>query len=130
MKLFEPADQHPKPVDPKTFTGNATLVRIDRVVDRPTVNVYRVAFEPGARTAWHTHSGPQLLLIVEGPCRLQKDGEPVQEVNQGTTVCIEAGEKHWHGATNSAPMTHIAVNIDISTEWLEPVTDSQYNGLA
>ena len=128
MKLFHTTDHSPAPVDPKTFTGNATLARMDGVVDEPVVNVYRVAFQPKARTAWHTHSGPQLLLVVEGRCRLQKDGEPIQEIDTGGTVCIGPGEKHWHGAAAEGPMTHIAVNINITTTWLEQVTDAQYDG--
>ena len=128
MKLFQPSNHPPTPADPSTFTGAATLTRLDGVVDNPCVNVYRVAFQPGARTAWHVHSGPQLLLVVEGRCRLQKDGEPVQEVATGGTIAVAPGEKHWHGATGDAPMTHIAVNINVTTTWLEHVNDVQYRG--
>ena len=101
---------------------------MDGVSDDPRVNVYRVAFEAGTRTAWHSHSGPQLLLIVEGRCRLQKEGGPIQEIATGGTVCIAPGEKHWHGATPAAPMTHLAININAMTDWLEKVTDAQYEG--
>ena len=128
MKLFDPARHRPEPVDPKTFTGDATLARMDSVCHDPAVNVYRVAFRAGARTAWHLHSGPQLLLIVEGRCRLQKTGEPLQEIGAGGVACISPGEKHWHGATADAPMTHIALNINATTEWFEQVTAAQYDG--
>ena len=101
-------------------------MRMNDVVENPAVNIYRVRFQPNARTAWHTHSGPQLLLIVEGRCRVQKDGEPVQEIESGGAVRIAPGEKHWHGATSAAPMTHIAVNINVTTQWFEQVTDTQY----
>ena len=77
MRLFDPANHRPAPVDPNTFTGDATIARMDGVCDDPTVNVYQVAFQAGARTAWHIHSGPQLLLVVDGPCRLQTEGAPV-----------------------------------------------------
>ena len=85
-------------------------------------------FEAGVRTAWHSHSGPQLLLIIGGQCRLQTEGGPIQEVTNGGVVCIAAREKHWHGATPGAPMTHVAININVTTEWLEKVTNAQYEG--
>lgn len=128
MKLLPPAAHAPQPVDPANFTGDATLARMDGVCSRPHVNAYRVTFQPKARTAWHTHSGPQLLLVVEGRCRLQKAGEPVQEIEAGGMVCIEPGERHWHGAAAGAPMTHVALNIDASTTWLAKVTDAEYRG--
>ena len=68
----------------------------------------------------------QLLLVIEGRCRVQKDGESVQEVTAGGAVRIEPGERHWHGATPDGPMTHLALNIDAATEWFEPVTDAEY----
>ena len=130
MKLF-PLSQHaPQPADPANFTGAASLTRMDDVCGRPHVNAYRVRFEPRARTAWHTHSGPQLLLVVEGRCRLQKAGEPVREVEAGSVVCIEPGEKHWHGASAAGPMTHVALNLDAATTWMEKVSDDEYAGPA
>ncbi len=128
MKLFPLSRHAPQPADPANFTGAATLTRMDDVCGRPHVNAYRVSFEPGARTAWHTHSGPQLLLVVEGRCRLQKAGEPPREVETGSVVCIEPGEKHWHGASADAPMTHVALNLDAATTWLEKVSDDEYAG--
>ena len=128
MKLFHAGDHLPRPADPKTFTGTASVARMAGVSDRPAVNVYRVEFQPAARTAWHSHGGPQLLLVIEGCCRLQRDGEPIQEVTSGGAARIEPGERHWHGATPNAPMVHLAVNIDVTTEWFEYVTDGQYAG--
>ena len=128
MKIFQPRSHPPQPVDPANFTGDATLARMDGVCDAPTVNVYRVTFQPAARTAWHHHSGPQILLVVEGRCRVQKEGESVRQIEAGGTVCIEPGEKHWHGASPDAPMTHIALNIDASTTWLDKVSDADYHG--
>jgi quercetin dioxygenase-like cupin family protein len=92
------------------------------------MNMYRVTFPPSARTAWHAHTGVQLLLIVEGRCRVQKAGEPIQEVAAGGAVRIEPGERHWHGAARDAPMTHLALNIDTTTEWFERVSDAEYAG--
>lgn len=128
MKLFDAGDHLPRPADPKTFTGMASMVRMAGVNERPSVNVYRVEFQPTARTAWHRHTGPQLLLVIEGRCRLQRDGELVQEVTSGGAARIEPGERHWHGATPDAPMVHLAVNIDVTTEWFEQVSDDQYAG--
>lgn len=90
--------------------------------------MYRVTFQPSARTAWHAHSGVQLLLVVEGCCRVQKAGEPIQEVAAGGAVRIEPGERHWHGATPDAAMTHLALNINTMTEWFDQVSDAEYTG--
>lgn len=128
MKLFHLPAHPPRPADPAHFTGRATLARMDAACESPAVNVYRVAFQPGARTAWHIHSGPQLLLVVEGRCRLQKEGEPVREVAAGGVASIAPGEKHWHGAPPDAPMTHVALNIDAGTTWLAQVSDADYRG--
>jgi quercetin dioxygenase-like cupin family protein len=130
MKTFDLAKHVAEPVDAANFTGAGTLVRMDGVCERPTVNAYRVRFEPRTRTAWHTHSGTQLLLVVEGTCRFQNEGEPVREVATGGIVSIAAGERHWHGAAPHGPMTHVALNIDAATTWLEKVTDAEYDGRA
>lgn len=130
MKVFDLASQPVQIVDGANFTGEGTLVRMDGVCENPHVNAYRVTFEPGTRTAWHTHSGTQLLLVVEGTCRFQKDGGAVQEIDTGGIVSIAPGERHWHGATPDARMVHVALNIDAATTWLEKVTDSEYRGLA
>jgi quercetin dioxygenase-like cupin family protein len=126
MKVFELPGRPVEPVDPANFTGVGTLVRMDGICERPAVNAYRVTFQPRTRTAWHTHSGTQLLLVVEGTCRFQKEGESVQEVGVGGIVSIAPGERHWHGASPDAPMVHVALNIDATTTWLEKVTDREY----
>lgn len=128
MMVYPLADHPAQPVDPANFTGAGTLVRMDGVCEQPTVNAYRVRFEAGTRTAWHTHSGTQLLLVVEGTCRFQKAGEPIREVGNGGIVSIASGERHWHGATPDAPMTHVALNIDAATTWLDKVSDAEYAG--
>lgn len=128
MKLFHALNHLPEPVDPRTFTGDATMARMDGVNVSPDINVYRVTFQAGARTAWHAHTGSQLLLVVQGSCRLQKKGEPIQEVAAGGAVRIEPGERHWHGATVDAPMVHLALNINAATAWFEQVTDEEYIG--
>jgi quercetin dioxygenase-like cupin family protein len=126
MNAFHPSES--TAADPQNFTGKASVARIERLSEQPTVNMYRVAFEPAARTAWHAHTGVQLLLIIDGRCRVQKEGEPIQEVPAGGAIRIEPGERHWHGASPDAPMTHLALNIDAATEWFEQVTDAEYEG--
>ena len=128
MKLFLAPDHPAAPVDAAHFAGLATMARVDRLAETPPVNMYRVTFQPSARTAWHAHTGPQLLLVVEGCCRVQKMGEPIQEVAAGGAIRIEPNERHWHGATPDAAMTHLALNIDATTEWFEQVSNAEYAG--
>ena len=128
MRLFHAADHLPGPADVAHFTGAATMARIDGVCEQPLVNAYRVTFQPSARTAWHAHSGVQVLLVIEGRCRVQTAGGPIQDVAAGGAVRIEPGERHWHGATPDAAMTHIALNISSTTEWFENVSDREYAG--
>ena len=126
MKVYDASDHPPGPADPRNFTGSVAVARIDGLADPPPMNLFRVTFQPSARTAWHTHTGVQVLLVIEGRCRVQKAGEPVREVAAGGAVRIEPGERHWHGASPDAPMTHLALNIDTTTEWFAKVTDAEY----
>ncbi|MBP2302015.1 (R)-mandelonitrile lyase [Azospirillum picis] len=90
-----------------------------------------VTFEPGARTAWHTHPLGQTLLVTAGLGRAQRDGGPVEEIRPGDIVWFAPGEKHWHGAAPDCAMTHIAVaemEDGRAVDWLEQVTDDQYAG--
>ena len=114
--------------DPNNFVGQARLTRMPGLSDDPAVHGFRVEFEAAARTNWHMHSGPQLLMVVSGTCRLQKAGEPIAELATGDVACIAPGERHWHGASADGPMTHVAININSRTTWLEPVTDAEYSG--
>ena len=128
MKAFTLAETDSEPSDPNTFVGQARLTRMDGASKQPTTNVYRVAFDAGARTNWHSHSGPQLLQVLEGVCRYQTDGGEVREAVAGDLLTVAPGERHWHGAAPASPMTHIAINIDATTRWYEPVTDAEYAG--
>jgi quercetin dioxygenase-like cupin family protein len=88
-----------------------------------------VTFEPGARTAWHTHPLGQTLLVTAGAGRVQVWGEPIREIKAGDTVWFSPGEKHWHGASPTTAMTHIAMQeaIDgVHADWLEAVSGEQY----
>ena len=129
MKIFRAAQIASEGGDPNTFTGDVTRTTLAGDTAGTPVNVYRVEFEPGARTHWHTHDGPQWLLIVEGRIRIQKLGEPAIEVVTGDAVVIQPGEKHWHGATPTERGAHLAVNVKTATRWMEPVTDEQYGML-
>ena len=128
MKVFTLAALDSEPSDPNTFGGRARLTRMNDAADHPPANVYRVAFEAGARTNWHSHTGPQLLQIIEGTCRFPKEGGQVREAVVGDLISIAPGERHWHGAAPNGPMTHIAINIDATTNWFEPVTAEEYAG--
>jgi quercetin dioxygenase-like cupin family protein len=113
------------------FTGT---VRIEPLVQTPApahVVAARVTFEPGARTAWHTHPLGQTLIVTAGCGRAQRWGGPVEEIRLGDVIWFPPGEKHWHGAAPTIAMTHIAVqeHVDGKTaDWLEKVSDEQYQG--
>jgi quercetin dioxygenase-like cupin family protein len=88
-----------------------------------------VTFEPGARTAWHTHPLGQTLIVVSGCGRAQHEGGPIEEIRPGDVVLFPAGEKHWHGAAPTTAMTHIAIQEALDgkvVDWMEKVTDDQY----
>ncbi|GMV80271.1 MAG: cupin [Planctomycetota bacterium] len=107
-------------------------VRIDRLFDAPAparTAGASVTFEPGARTAWHTHPLGQTLIVTSGCGWAQRWGGPVEEIRPGDVIWFAPGEKHWHGATSSTGMTHFAVHEKLegkAVEWLEQVTDEQY----
>lgn len=90
-----------------------------------------VTFEPGARTAWHTHPLGQLLIVTAGFGRAQREGGEIEDIRPGDVVWFEPGEKHWHGASAETGMTHIAIaeaQDGKVVDWLEPVTDAEYGG--
>ncbi|MGP0093607.1 MAG: cupin domain-containing protein [Xanthobacteraceae bacterium] len=112
------------------FTG---VVRIDPLF--PVAPPARAAgnsvtFEPGARTAWHTHPLGQILIVTYGVGRAQRWGGPVEEITPGDVISFEPNEKHWHGAAPSTAMTHIAIQEALdgkAVDWLEKVSDEQYS---
>jgi len=111
------------------FTGT---VRIDPLIQAPPparVAGAAVTFEPGARTAWHTHPLGQTLIVTTGCGWAQHEGGPVEEIHPGDVIWIPPGERHWHGASPSTAMTHIAIQEQLdgkTVEWLEKVSDEQY----
>src|SRR5262245_7514055 len=127
MKLLAGEKVPFEPVDPRNFVGSARVKKLPMVEDgKQSVIVYLVDFDAGARTNWHRHSAPQLLLVKEGRGLVQKWGEPVRAIAAGDAVAIEPDEKHWHGAAPETRMAHFAVNLTLTTVWLEPVSDDQY----
>jgi quercetin dioxygenase-like cupin family protein len=112
------------------FTGT---VRIDPLFQAPAparVQVTSVTFEPGARTAWHTHPLGQTLIVTAGCGWAQHDGEPIEEIRPGDVVWFPPGEKHWHGATPTTAMTHIAIQEQLdgkAVDWMEKVSEEQYH---
>jgi quercetin dioxygenase-like cupin family protein len=111
------------------FTGS---VRIDPLIeahDAARVTAGSVTFEPGARTAWHTHPLGQSLIVTAGCGWVQREGGAIEELRPGDVVWIPPGEKHWHGATPTTAMTHIAIQEALNGkvgDWLEKVSDEQY----
>lgn len=111
------------------FTGTVWLD--DLTGGAPSrVKVARVSFEPGARTAWHTHPHGQLLHVISGVARIGREGHGYTEVQAGDSVWFEPGERHWHGATPTRAMVHLAVQQADETgnaaKWFEPVSDADY----
>ena len=125
MRIFRSSEAPVGPVDPATFVGQATVQRLAHDDAGVPVGVYRVTFSEGARTNWHTHSGPQWLFVVEGRVRVRAEGGRSQDLNAGDAVVIAAGERHWHGAAPGHAGTHIAVNVNAETKWLESVSDEE-----
>ena len=111
------------------FTGQVRVDPLFQPKDPARSSASYVTFEPGARTAWHTHPLGQTLIITAGCGWVQQNGGPIEEVRPGDVVWFPPGEKHWHGATPTTAMTHIAVQEALNgktVDWMEKVTDEQY----
>src|SRR5262245_44207138 len=102
MKIFRGSDSPFRQADARTFTGTAETRRLGASDEGTPVHVYEMVFEPGARTNWHRHSGPQWLLVIEGRVRIQCDGAPPEDLDEGDAVVIAPDERHWHGAAPGA----------------------------
>jgi quercetin dioxygenase-like cupin family protein len=113
------------------FTGSVRLDAQFQTEAPARVGGATVTFEPGARTAWHTHPLGQTLIVMAGLGRAQREGGPVQEIRPGDIVWFEPDERHWHGAGPDTAMTHIAIAEALDgnrVTWLEKVTDEEYGG--
>ncbi|HWF39839.1 MAG TPA: cupin domain-containing protein [Candidatus Acidoferrales bacterium] len=112
------------------FTGTVWLDRLFSAPDPARVAGASVTFEPGARTAWHTHPLGQTLIVTAGCGWAQRWGGPVEEIRPGDVIWFSPGEKHWHGATQTTAMTHTAIQEQLdgkAVDWLEHVADDQYH---
>ncbi len=113
----------------QNFTGSVRVDPLFRPKGASRVSGSYVTFEPGARTAWHTHPLGQTLIVTAGTGRVQRWGDAAQEIHPGDVVWIPPGQKHWHGAAPATAVTHIAIQEEIAgknVDWLEPVADEQY----
>jgi quercetin dioxygenase-like cupin family protein len=111
------------------FTGAVRIDPLFQANDARRAAASAVTFEPGARTAWHTHPLGQTLIVIAGCGWVQRDGRSIEEIHPGDVVWISPGEKHWHGATPTTAMTHIAIQETLNgkvVDWMEKVSDEQY----
>ncbi|MBB4568064.1 (R)-mandelonitrile lyase [Rhizobium leucaenae] len=111
------------------FTGTIRVDPLFQPHDSTRAAAASVTFEPGARTAWHTHPVGQTLIVTAGLGRVQREGGPIEEIRPGDVVWFAPGEKHWHGASPTTAMTHIAIQEHRDgkvVEWMEHVSDEQY----
>ena len=124
-KGAQPSRQGPA----ENFTGSVRVDPLFQASAPARASGSLVTFEPGARTAWHTHPLGQTLIVTAGTGRVQRWGDPVDEIRQGDVVWIPPGQKHWHGAAPNSSMAHIAVVEALdgkAVEWMEKVSDAQY----
>jgi len=113
------------------FTGTVRIDPLHQASAPARVACASVTFEPGARTAWHTHPLGQTLIVTAGCGRAQRLGGPVEEIRPGDVIWFSPGEKHWHGAAPTTAMTHTAIQEQLdgkTVEWMEKVSDEQYKG--
>ena len=112
------------------FTGSVRIDPLFQPNDARRAAAAIVTFEPGARTAWHTHPLGQTLIVTSGSGWVQREGGMVEEIHPGDVVWFEPNEKHWHGASATTAMTHIAIQENLNgkvVEWMEKVNDEQYH---
>lgn len=130
MEIKRAGSQPSAKGSPDYFTG---AVRVDPLIHPQAparAAAALVTFEPGARTAWHTHPLGQTLIVTSGCGRAQRWGGPIEEIRPGDILWFPPGEKHWHGASPTTAMSHIAIQEQLdgkAVDWLEQVTDSQYD---
>ena len=111
------------------FTGAVRVDMLFQPIDPSRTSGGHVTFEPGARTAWHTHPLGQTLIVTSGLGWVQREGGPIEEIRPGDVVWFPPGLKHWHGATPTTAMTHIAITEVLdgkNADWMEKVSDAQY----
>jgi len=128
--ILKRAGSQPSQIGPaEYFTGNVRIDPLNSAPEPSRVSCASVTFEPGARTAWHTHPLGQTLLVTAGAGWTQCEGEDVVEIRAGDVIWCPPGHRHWHGATPTTAMTHIAIQESLNgspVTWMEKVTDEQY----
>jgi quercetin dioxygenase-like cupin family protein len=129
MEIKRSGSQPSRKPPAEYFTGAVRLDPLFQAPDPARASGNSVTFEPGARTAWHTHPLGQTLIVTSGCGWVQREGGPIEEIRPGDVVWFPPGEKHWHGATPTTAMTHIAIQEAVNgknVEWMEKVSDEQY----
>ena len=129
ITITRSGSQQPGKGPSEYFTGSVQVEPLFPAHDPSRASGGKVTFEPGARSAWHTHPLGQTLIVTDGTGWIQQWGGPIQEIRKGDVVSIPPGVKHWHGATPNTAMTHIAIQEQLNgkaVEWMEKVTDEQY----
>lgn len=130
MEIISSGDRPSRKGEAAYFTGSVWVDEIAVGKEPSRVRLYRVSFEPGARTSWHTHPLGQVLHVLTGSGVVQKAGEPPRKIHPGDTVMIEPGARHWHGAAPGNTMVHLAMQeVDdkgVGVVWMDKVTDAEY----
>jgi 4-carboxymuconolactone decarboxylase len=130
IRITRSGAQGNPPLSPDNFTGDVSMDSAFQIGRPARISGGRVVFAPGARTAWHTHPLGQTLIVTAGAGRVQRWGDPVEEIRQGDVVWIPPGQKHWHGAAPNSSMTHIAVTEQLNgkaVDWMDKVSETQYS---
>jgi 4-carboxymuconolactone decarboxylase len=130
IKVWRSASRPSRQAPAENFAGSVRVDPLFRATAPARASGSLVAFEPGARTAWHTHPLGQILIVTAGIGRVQRWGDPIEEIHQGDVVWIPPGQKHWHGAAPNSSMAHIGIVEELdgkTVDWIEKVSDAQYN---
>lgn len=133
MKVMRAEERRTGEGSPDWFSGEVHIDYMFNPHAPDRVQGANVTFQPGARTAWHTHPLGQVLIVASGAGRVQRWGGQIEEIHQGDVVWFAPGEKHWHGAAPDTPLTQIAVHEVLDgkvVHWMEQVTDEQYQATA
>ena len=129
MDITRSGSQHSRKGPAEYFTGTVRIDPLFQANDPARAVGASVTFEPSARTAWHTHPLGQTLIVTAGGGWAQREGGPIEQIHPGDVIWFPPGEKHWHGATATTAMTHIAIQEQLdgkAVDWMEKVSDDQY----
>ncbi len=129
MEIIKKGTQAATKAPAEYFTGSVQIDSPFKGSEPARLSGAIVTFEPGARNAWHTHPLGQTLIVTSGSGWVQSWGSPKMEIHEGDIISIACGEKHWHGATATSAMTHIAITESLDgkvIDWMEPVSDEEY----